>query len=31
VMVDGHYESWRHLDLRMNKNDVFGYTDLFFQ
>jgi prepilin-type N-terminal cleavage/methylation domain-containing protein/prepilin-type processing-associated H-X9-DG protein len=31
VMVDGHYESWKHEDLRYNKNDVFGFNDLFFK
>ena len=31
VMVDGHYECWNHRDLSLNKNDVFGYYDLFFK
>jgi prepilin-type processing-associated H-X9-DG protein len=31
VMVDGHYESWAHRDLKADKNDVFGYNDLFLQ
>ena len=31
IMVDGHYESWAYRDLKMNKNDVFGYYDLYFQ
>jgi prepilin-type N-terminal cleavage/methylation domain-containing protein/prepilin-type processing-associated H-X9-DG protein len=31
VFVDGHYEAWNHRDLSFNKNDVFGYNDLFFK
>ena len=31
VMVDGHCETWKYLDLRYNKNDVFAYNDLFLQ
>jgi len=31
VMVDGHYEAWNYRDLKFNKNDVFGYNDLFLQ
>ena len=31
VMVDGHYESWAYRDLKMDRNDVFGYFDLYFQ
>jgi prepilin-type N-terminal cleavage/methylation domain-containing protein/prepilin-type processing-associated H-X9-DG protein len=31
VMVDGHYESWAYRDLKLNKNDVFAYYDLFLQ
>ncbi len=31
VMVDGHYESWNHHDLSYDKNDVFGFNDLFFR
>jgi prepilin-type processing-associated H-X9-DG protein len=31
VMVDGHYESWNYRDLRFDKNDVFGFNDLFFK
>jgi prepilin-type N-terminal cleavage/methylation domain-containing protein/prepilin-type processing-associated H-X9-DG protein len=31
VMVDGHYESWAYRDLKLDKNDVFGFNDLFFK
>jgi prepilin-type N-terminal cleavage/methylation domain-containing protein/prepilin-type processing-associated H-X9-DG protein len=31
VFVDGHYESWIYNDLRNNKNDLFGYNDLFLR
>jgi prepilin-type N-terminal cleavage/methylation domain-containing protein/prepilin-type processing-associated H-X9-DG protein len=31
VMVDGHYESWAYNDLRYDKNDVFGYYDLYYK
>jgi prepilin-type N-terminal cleavage/methylation domain-containing protein/prepilin-type processing-associated H-X9-DG protein len=31
LMADGHYESWKRQDLRFDKNDVFGYYDLFLQ
>jgi prepilin-type processing-associated H-X9-DG protein len=31
IMVDGHYESWAYRDLKLNKNDVFAFNDLFLQ
>jgi prepilin-type N-terminal cleavage/methylation domain-containing protein/prepilin-type processing-associated H-X9-DG protein len=31
VMVDGHYEAWAYRDLKLDKNDVFAYYDLFFK
>jgi prepilin-type N-terminal cleavage/methylation domain-containing protein/prepilin-type processing-associated H-X9-DG protein len=31
AMVDGHCESWKYQDLKLNKNDVFALNDLFLQ
>jgi prepilin-type processing-associated H-X9-DG protein len=28
AFADGHIESWKYLDLRNNKNDVFGLNSL---
>jgi prepilin-type processing-associated H-X9-DG protein len=28
TFADGHIESWKYLDLRNNKNDVFGRNSL---